>query len=121
MTVSAEKKLFKPPIPRALKETLQATYRLSRNELLAAVESAVTHIPQLPGRLKWEYEGFRRDRLFVGQSGDVQKGILPVTVEFEMRVEDTQVTLYTESNSEIERQLFHHLVGELNKIERQTP
>lgn len=108
---------FRPPLPRPATEIWQAAYRLSRRDFLEAVEYVMPFVAHPIEGLHWEYEGFRRGSLFVWQPNDDTRGLPPVYIEFGMRIDDDLITIYANTASETELQLFRRLTTELDGIE----
>lgn len=107
---------FIPPLPRPVKEIWHASYRLSRWDFVAAVEHVTPYITHPIEGMRWEYEGFRRNRLFLWQPGDVQRELPPIYVEFGMRIEDDLITIYANTDNDVELQLFRRLTTELDEV-----
>lgn len=117
MSLVENKKLFKPPLARGRSETWYATYRLSRNDFLAAVECAAARVPHPVPGLRWEYEGFRGNRLYIWQPGNPERGCIPSHIEFGLHVYADQVTIHAQTENEVELLLFRGLTTELDNID----
>lgn len=115
MPVLETEKPFKPPLPRPEKEIWQASYQLNQSELLEAVELAIQRVAPPTLNLPWQYDGYRSNRIYFFHRC---YGFPNATAELGMKLEGNQITIYANTASELELQLFRRLTTELDSLEQ---
>ena len=101
------------PVLRKFGTTEVVVFPVGRPAFLQAAEEVILLLKHPVTGQAWEYDGYRRTRLFLVQPHHQALGIPEFTVEFGLQFGDRQTTVAIHSPNPAVQQLFHQFTSQL--------